>query len=214
MKNPLWTRDEEKKFLKEIASGKTMVEIAKIHNRTPSGALLRLKKIIYETIKKGSSADKVSKTLKLPKDKINQYYQNYKDFLQKKQDTDNTNKTLSQKQSAPKKISDIKKSSNKSLKKSSNTSLKKSSNESLKNSSKKISKRLSSKAQSGGKNNTIDQIIKVDKNFGSVEKLQRLETENRILKNIIENNNLRNQLNGLIKENKLDSRILRILADQ
>jgi hypothetical protein len=88
MGNP-WTKDEERKLLNAISQGQTFDNISKIHNRSPNALELRLKKIIYDNIIKSSDASqmiqKLASILKLPQDKVNQFYYEYKGFIEKKQ---------------------------------------------------------------------------------------------------------------------------------
>ena len=41
-----WAKEEELRFIKGVAGGKTFDELAVVHNRTSSALELRLKKII------------------------------------------------------------------------------------------------------------------------------------------------------------------------
>jgi hypothetical protein len=79
-----WTKDEELQFIKYIAKDKSMSYISKKHNRSESALELRLKKIVYDNLVKGVSVDKLSKKLKIDKNKITQYYYSYRDFLESK----------------------------------------------------------------------------------------------------------------------------------
>ena len=86
--NNRWTIEEESKLLKLIASGKTYKELSGGFNRSENALELRIKKIIFENISNGKSADRVSSLLNMPKDKIMQYYYAYKDYINK-QDNNN-----------------------------------------------------------------------------------------------------------------------------
>jgi hypothetical protein len=84
MRKPQWTSQEEIKFLEGISKKKSLAELSKEHGRTESGLELRLKKIVYENMSKGKTVDVLSKLLNMDKDRINQYYYEYKGFLEKK----------------------------------------------------------------------------------------------------------------------------------
>jgi hypothetical protein len=94
-----WTKEEEKKLLKEIKQGIQYNKISIIHNRSVSALMMRFNKIIYENIQAGKTKSHLAKLLNLPLDKINQSYFEHKAFLEKqtiKQSTDtqtNTNKS-------------------------------------------------------------------------------------------------------------------------
>jgi len=79
-----WSKDEEKQLLKEIKSGKTYNELAKIHNRSISALIMRFNKIIYENIENKKTKSSLAKLLNITIDKINQAYYEHKAFLEKK----------------------------------------------------------------------------------------------------------------------------------
>jgi len=83
--NNRWTLEEESKLLKSISSGKTCKELCGGFNRSENALELRLKKIIFENISNGKSADRISTLLNMPKDKIMQHYYAYKDYIDKQQ---------------------------------------------------------------------------------------------------------------------------------
>jgi hypothetical protein len=84
--NNRWTLEEESKLLKSIKSGKTYKELSGGFNRSENALELRVKKIIFENISSGKSADRISSLLNMPKDKIMQYYYAYKDYINKQND--------------------------------------------------------------------------------------------------------------------------------
>lgn len=84
MKPVVWDKNEELKFLQEIASGKSMEIIAKEHDRSASALDLRLKKIIFDNITAGKKEESMAKLLNMPHDKVKQYFYEYKGFLEKK----------------------------------------------------------------------------------------------------------------------------------
>ena len=79
-----WSKDEEKQLLKEIKSGKTYIELAKIHSRSISALIMRFNKIIYENIENKKTKSSLAKLLNITIDKINQGYYEHKAFLEKK----------------------------------------------------------------------------------------------------------------------------------
>jgi len=78
-----WVKEEELRFIKGVASGKTFDELAITHNRTASALELRLKKIIYDNVSKGNEVSKLAKGLNLDKNKVTQYYYSYAEFREK-----------------------------------------------------------------------------------------------------------------------------------
>ena len=83
--NSRWTKEEERKLLKLIASGKTCKDLIGGFNRSENALELRLKKIIYENINNKKPIDKISELLHMNKDIVMQYYYSYKDYVEKQQ---------------------------------------------------------------------------------------------------------------------------------
>ena len=79
-----WSKDEEKQLLKEIKLGKSYNELAKIHSRSISALIMRFNKIIYENIEDKKSKSSLAKLLNITIDKVNQAYYEHKAFLEKK----------------------------------------------------------------------------------------------------------------------------------
>jgi hypothetical protein len=96
--NNRWTFEEESKLLKLLSSGKTCKELSGGFNRSENALELRVKKIIYENISNNKSPEKISELLSMPKDKVMQYYYSYKDHLEREQKIGGGN-TLSVKES-------------------------------------------------------------------------------------------------------------------
>ena len=84
MRKPLWTNQEEINFIKDISMGQKISDLANKYNRSTSALELRIKKIIYDNIISGKNEYNLSKILKIPKEKIKQYYYEYHGFLEKK----------------------------------------------------------------------------------------------------------------------------------
>lgn len=78
-----WTKEEELKFIQGVASGQSLDELGIAHSRTKSALQMRLKKIIYENVAGGKSANMLATMLKLPVDKVKQYFYSYKEFIEK-----------------------------------------------------------------------------------------------------------------------------------
>ncbi len=165
MAHKLWNKEEEKEFIKQIAEGRSMADIASKHERTETAMELRLKKIIYDNVEKGFSADKLSKIIKLPLDKINQYYYEYKGFIEKK-DKNKINKE--------EKINE-----------------------------KKEETKISTMNIIGGYHSE-----KKDSD-NTKDKMAILEKENRVMKEILDNIQMKNKINKLIDNGYLDKDIRR-----
>jgi len=160
-----WTREEELQLIKSISTGQNIESISKTHNRTPSAIDLRLKKIVYENMQSGKSISHLSKLLKLPSDKIQQYFYSYKEFLEK-HNVKTQEPTIIKQDENP--LQDKLKSAFK-------------------------------ESQGGSKlpNNIVHD----------------LEIENKILKLIVDNRELRHRLNKLIKEGRVDKSINDIIQE-
>jgi hypothetical protein len=88
--NQRWTVEEEGKLLKLIASGKTCKELSGgsyDFNRSENALELRLKKVIYDNIMNKKPADKIAQLLNMPREKIMQYFNSYKDYIDKQKQT-------------------------------------------------------------------------------------------------------------------------------
>jgi len=81
--NNRWTVDEEKNLIKDISQMKTYNELSQKYNRSANALELRIKKIVYDNIVNNKSPQMIGGHLKLPVDKIKQYYYSYKEMLEK-----------------------------------------------------------------------------------------------------------------------------------
>jgi hypothetical protein len=79
--NNRWSKEEESKLLKLVASGKTYAELVGGFNRSENALEMRVKKIIYENMTGGKSPSKISELLNIGSDKVMQYYYSYKEHL-------------------------------------------------------------------------------------------------------------------------------------
>jgi hypothetical protein len=146
---PKWTREEELNFLTGVKEGKSFDELGKIHERSPSGLHLRLKKIVYENIKNGKKVSGMAKMLNTPVDKVKQYYYDYKKFSERK-----------------------------------------------------VLQNGGSLSESKVKSDNIQPKKHVD------DKLKRIEKENILMKEVLENLELKRKLNRLVKDGKLDKKVI------
>lgn len=90
--NNRWSKEEESKLLKLIASGKTYGELSGGFNRSENALEMRVKKIIYENMTGGKEPSKISELLNMKSDKVMQYYYSYKEHLER----ENKQNTLEQ----------------------------------------------------------------------------------------------------------------------
>ena len=75
-----WTQDDELEMVKLIRRKISLEDISKQYNRTVEDIEKRLKKVIYENIMRGKSCKVVSEILNLPEEKINLYFNSYKEY--------------------------------------------------------------------------------------------------------------------------------------
>ncbi len=163
MKKPLWTKDEEIRFLKDISKGMDIVKISEKYNRSVNALELRLKKIIYDNIESGKKDSELARKIKLPEDKIKQYYYEYKGFIEKKKS------------------------------KQENINVK---SESIKNS------------EINMVNNDITDEKSQINNIGNVDNIKnKLESENLLLRELIENIKLKRYVHKLMQTNIIDDNI-------
>lgn len=219
MKPVVWDKNEELNFLQEIASGKSMDNIAKDHDRSASALDLRLKKIIFDNITAGKKEESMAKLLNMPQDKVKQYFYEYKGFLEKKgklNDTVNEVKTNvdqpvinNDKQSIianpPKQTLIITNPSNpetniinKPVIKPSNIVL---------TGGKDVKKTISDNNMSAASKKSISDNTLMSK---LMDKNKKIEMENNYMKNVLDNINMRKQINKLIEKGILDKKIKKI----
>lgn len=226
--NLKWTQQHELELINDVANGKSLESYAQTHNRSVSAVDLRLKKIIYSNYVAGISFEKISQLLKINVDKITQYYYSYKEFKEKhgglaesknkefvegtslisgggQQNGDNNNKLVL------------------TTNNTNNTNNAKSNIGVSTANTKELLNQLNQLNQLGGTkkvNEKFDSVVDkvVDKAFGEPNnlekietKLKKLEVENRILKLVVENKELTQQLNKLISEGKVDPSIKQLI---
>ena len=182
-----WTKEEDLKFIKGVADGKSMDELSQVHDRTSTALELRLKKIVYDNMVKGKSAEGLARNLHIHKDKVLQYYFAYIDFREKNgKDVKRININTSSKKSQ-----DGGHRSHRS---------KKHKKEKSKSKSKSKSKTITVKHHSGG-----DRVEKMN------SKISDLEKQNKLLDNIIKNNKMKSHVRKLYRDDKLDSKMRKIV---
>ena len=182
MAHKLWDRNEEKEFIKQIGEGRSMADIAIKHGRTETAMELRLKKIIYDNVEKGFTSDKLSKIIKLPVDKINQYYYEYKGFIEKK-DKNKVTKEQKLNEDAVFKENGIR---------------------NFDKISEKQDLKVSTMNIVGG---NISDTNRNEVNNKMNDKIAILEKENKIIKEIVDNINMKHKINKLIDNGYLDKDI-------
>ena len=188
----IWTAEEEINFFKGIAKKESMDQLSKKHDRTPSALELRLKKIIYDNIQSGGATENsLSKLLNMDVDKIRQYNYEYKGFIEKK---DSIGVSNNQTQSI-------------SLNKN-NTSVQ----------SKLIveppTKMKNIEVHNGGskdKKNTSNFVDEGTTQQKFISKIKQLKRENKIMREIVDNSELRKKINKMIREGKLDKKYKKVI---
>jgi hypothetical protein len=80
-----WDKEEEKNFMKYLSEGMSINQIAGALDRSSNALKLRLRKIIYESItNKGIKPEEITKNLRLDTTKVMAYYNDYKNYLKKR----------------------------------------------------------------------------------------------------------------------------------
>lgn len=209
-----WSREEEANLVRNISLGKTYNELADKFNRTEYALEFRFKKILYENITNGKQTSELSKVLHLPINTIEQYYYSYKEYLENKNKQLNKyiNNTIHSNLNKPETNNNfvlpiqqlsLLKSENKILNES---NLPKSENKIL-NESKTINDVIN-------KINIIPSVNNIHQSGGTIQNtnyFESLENENRLLKAILKNKKLRDNINILAKKENLDHRTKKLL---
>ena len=187
-----WTREEEINLVKNISGGVTFADLAIKHDRSENAIELRLKQIIYENVLSGKSIDSLSKTLNMNKDRVQQYYYAYKDFIEKKTGGSKINNNVHIPTviniDKPKPIIPTRQV----------VATFEQHKEPV------IEKHLDITEMTGGNKNK-SKLDKIN------NKLKKLELENKIMKLIVENKDLSSKLNNLIKDKKVDANVKNVI---
>ena len=174
----VWTSNEEINFLKSISAKKDMKEISRIHNRSVSALELRLKKIIHDNIQsKTANEQSLAKLLNMNVDKIRQYNYEYKGFIEKKNNNNQSeslnlndnNKLVLEPPTKIKSINNI----------------------------------------SGGSKSIYSDDPSTKEKF--LQKINIIKKENKIMRHIVENSELRHKLNNLIRNGKIDKKVKKVI---
>jgi len=72
-----WSKNEELNFVKDIAGSKTLEELSIKYVRSKEELEHRLSKIIHDNLLSGKSLDKISVILKMPIDKVHSLFNSY-----------------------------------------------------------------------------------------------------------------------------------------
>lgn len=215
MSNARWTREEELQLIKDISNGNSLETLAQKHNRSVSALEMRLEKIIYENYVSGRSLQEISRLLRLNIDKVTQHYYSYKKFKEKHSNGQENNTV----QQVVNPVYPVQQVINQQLPTQQIQSNQP--NQINHPINHPISQQLNTIQTGAGRrdDNFADKFAeKVEKafaepnNLDKIEsKLRRLEVENRILKLVVENKELTQQLNKLIKEGKVDPSIKQLI---
>lgn len=188
--NNRWTHEEELRLIKGISEGKQFNVLSTEFGRSESALELRLKKIIYENIKAGKSASLLARSMNIPEDKINQYYYSFAEHLEK-----HGPKITNPVQPPPSLVDNVETKISQPFKPVENTGT-------------LLSKPVEQSTLVGGK---IDNNITNVKKHRSEKILSRLENENKIMTAVVENKNLREQINKMLKKGTIDKKTRKIL---
>lgn len=200
--NARWTEQEEISLLKDISNGVSLDLLSQKHNRSVSAIELRLKRRIYDNVQHGKSLHEITKVMKMNSDKVAQYYWSYKEFKENKDKNKDKNKDTNVQNSVPFIQPTVQTFQPVQI-----------------NSQIPVQFQVPSSLsiQAGGGDNDVNNAM-VNKAFEEPKvidklemKLKKLETENRILKLVVENRELRGQLKKLIKEGKVDESIKNLI---
>jgi hypothetical protein len=200
----VWTKDEEVNFLKDISAGKNINEIALQYNRSPSALNLRLKKIIYENMKGGAKEESLAKLLHMDINKVKQLFYEYQGFIDKKAEQGiipaQTASTL------------INKETIKTEHKNDNFSkIEAPTPPKLLNiGGNKTENKSEHKSKLNSEVNNIPQFEQ-DNRIKFAEKLSKIKKENKIMKELVDNSELRKKINKMIREGVLDKKIKKVI---
>ena len=193
--NARWTINEEKQLINDIANSKSYQELAPKYNRSANALELRIKKIVYDNIAAKRSPEMIGGQLKLPVDKVKQYYYSYKEMLEKRgkpvsgaefENKNNKTETIGASMGA----------GNISVKPNNvNT------NNIIKQNNKEIT------YQNGG--NNTNKVLSEEDN----QDLVNIKNQNNTFKEIIENVKMRRKIRKLLKAGKLSPEMKDILKD-
>lgn len=78
--NQRWQKQEKQQLINMYAGGKSYEDIGQALNRSPNAIKLRLESIIYDNLVKGKTPDMIAGTLKKDKDVVKQLYYSHKSF--------------------------------------------------------------------------------------------------------------------------------------
>lgn len=76
-----WTREEQKQMIVELKNGDSLEVIAKKHNRTIMAVEIRIQKIVYDAINKGTGFEKMAEIMGMSKKELLTYYKAYVQFM-------------------------------------------------------------------------------------------------------------------------------------
>jgi len=79
-----WTKETELLMIRDFVRIGDINIIAKKYNKTVGDIELRIKKIIYENIEYGKSREVIASKFKISIDKVNEYYNSYKNIIESK----------------------------------------------------------------------------------------------------------------------------------
>jgi hypothetical protein len=187
MSKTRWDKNEELKLIRDIADGASLEDISKTSSRSTSAIELRLKKIIYENSLSGRSIKNISELLNISEDKTRQYFYSYKDFREKR--TGLIDKPIPQ--NGGQNENNIHPQQNNTQPQQNN-----------------IQPQFNDIQQQQHFNNTQQYDENENKVKSKVKsKLHKLESENKLLKLIVENRELTHRLNKLIDDGKINENV-------
>lgn len=211
MSNKRWSSDDKIELMRLYASGRSYEEISKTLDRSPNAIKLRLEAIIYENLIKDKPVKLLIRLLNTDIDTIKQFYYSHKSFLQaagKKvhditfpNNEENNDKELIGGSFEGKQRSVN--SNDNSINQSENYNTMQR-NDIKYNNIKNTKHRTLIKNDKANEQNDI--IQKKYDHLTSTNKLQYIENENYILKEIIKNHKMKKQVRKLYVDGKLDKK--------
>jgi hypothetical protein len=203
MSNTRWSSDDKIELMKLYSDGKSFDDISKVLGRSANAIKLRLESIVYDNLARGKKMSMMTKMLNTDEDTIKQFYYSHKSFKQGRgEDVVDVDFSTNNPTNNDKLINSILGESNiKGI----------NHNKPFRD----VNRISTHDGQSGGEDDRHRTVPKKGKTMkgGDVtddKNLQRIESENKVLEEIIKNYKMKRQVKKLYVDGKLDKKSVTI----